>query len=68
MNRHLTVRDLSGTRILGDFTPPAGASPSVEDCLARLAHDCAVEHQAKGAVIWSAYQPVAIYREADAQD
>lgn len=63
MNRHLTVRDLSGTRILGDFTPPAGASPAVNDCLASLAHDCAREHEREGAVIWSAYEPVTIYRE-----
>jgi hypothetical protein len=63
MNRHLTVRDLSGTRILGDFTLPAGADPTVEACLAGLAHDCAEQNRQSGAVIWSAYQPVAIYRK-----
>jgi hypothetical protein len=64
MNRHLTVRDLSGTRILGDFTPPAGSDPAVDACLTRLALECAESHASSGAVIWSAYEPVTIYREA----
>ena len=61
MHRHLTVRDLSGTRILGDFTPPAGASPLVDATCTRLAHELAASLPV--AVIWSAYQPVAIYRD-----
>ncbi|MFI5224743.1 MAG: hypothetical protein ACHQX3_10990 [Nitrospirales bacterium] len=61
MNRHLTVRDLSGTRILGDFTPPAGASPQAELVFLAAAMERAADHASSGAVIWSAYEPVAVY-------
>lgn len=60
MFRDLTVRSLDGTRILGDFTPPAGASLAVEECLAGLAHDRATE--CMPCVIWSRYEPATIYR------
>ena len=61
MNRHLTVRDLSGTRILADYTLPEGASPLALACSAGMAHDRARTHP-EGAVIWLAYEPACIYR------
>jgi hypothetical protein len=61
MNRHLTVRDLSGTRILADYTLPEGASLPALNCAAAMAHDRARTHP-DGAVIWLAYEPVTIYR------
>jgi hypothetical protein len=63
MLRDLTVRDLSGSRILGLFTPPAGSGEPVERLMLSLALACAESHASSGAVVWSACEPITIYRE-----
>jgi hypothetical protein len=63
MLRDLSVRTLSGDRILGIFTPPAGSPEPVERVCLSLALACAESHASSGAVLWSAFEPITIYRE-----
>jgi hypothetical protein len=61
MLRDLSVRTLSGDRILGLFTPPAGSGEPVEHLMLSLALACAESHASSGAVVWSSFEPVTIY-------